>query len=204
MTRHSIAVSDSYLTARGRVGRGAALALLVVVAMLLAPALALAHPAHARFHSSDPSPNQILKVAPNVVTIHFEEAVNPQGSDIVVFDATGKQVSTAPAQVSRTDLKTMTVTMRGTGAEIYLVVWHNVSADDGDPDTGAFTFLVNPKAATVQAVTGSSGQRAAGAAASGVPIWLAVLLAVLGLAVAAGAAWYATTHGMIGARGAGR
>jgi methionine-rich copper-binding protein CopC len=174
------------------------LAFLAATLLVAAPATALARLAHAGFHSSDPSPNQILKAAPTVVTMHFEETVNPQGSDITVYDATGKKVSTAPAQVSRTDLKTMTVPMQGSGAEIYLVVWHNISADDGDPDTGAFTFLVNPKPTTVLAVTGSNGQHAGNT--SGMPIWLGVLLAVLGLIIGAGATWYAATRSLLGTR----
>jgi hypothetical protein len=54
-----------------------------------------------------------------------------------------KTVSTGPAQVVRTDFKTMTVAMQGDDSEIYLVQWHTVSADDGDPDIGAFTFTVS-------------------------------------------------------------
>ncbi|HEV2236258.1 MAG TPA: hypothetical protein VGR57_06305, partial [Ktedonobacterales bacterium] len=110
-----------------------------------------------------------------------------QGSDIIVYDSTGKQVSTAPAQVERADLTTMTVPMQGSDAEIYLVVWHTVSADDGDPDIGAFNFLVNPKASTIQAVTG--GGHASAASSSGMPIWLGALIGVLGLIVGAGG-WF--------------
>jgi methionine-rich copper-binding protein CopC len=58
----------------------------------------------------------------------------------------GKTVSTGPAQVVRTDFKTMTVAMQGDDSEIYLVQWHTVSADDGDPDIGAFTFTVSTTA----------------------------------------------------------
>lgn len=178
-----------------RVFGAVGLALLAATLLVAPPATALARPAHARFHSSDPAPNQNVNVAPTVVTIHFEETVNPDGSDITVYDATGKKVSTAPAQVSRTDLKTMTVPMQGSGAEIYLVVWHNVSADDGDPDTGAFNFLVNAKATTVQAVTGTNGQSTGGGSGTGMPVWLGILLAILGLIVGAGGAWYATSRG---------
>ncbi|HEY7982597.1 MAG TPA: copper resistance protein CopC [Ktedonobacterales bacterium] len=202
MIRHSNARRPHHPPHHRRRAGVAAMALAAAVALLLAPAVALAYPAHARFHSSDPAPNKILKVAPNVVTIHFEEAVNPQGSDIVVYDATGKKVSTAAAEVSRADLKTMTVPMQGTDAEIYLVVWHNVSADDGDPDTGAFNFLVNPSASTKTAVIGPGGQGAS--TSSGMPVWLGIVLALAGLVVGAGGAWYATTRGLIGAAGARR
>ena len=54
-----------------------------------------------------------------------------------------KAVSTAAAQVSRSDLKTMTVPMKGDGDGIYLAEWHTVSADDGAADIGGFTFTVS-------------------------------------------------------------
>jgi copper resistance protein C len=99
-----------------------------------------------------------------VVTVHFAQHVNPQGSNILVYDATHKQVSTAPATVVTSDLKTMTVPMKGDGDGIYLVEWHTVSADDGDADIGAFNFTVsasgkaNPSAGPPShAATGSSG-----------------------------------------------
>jgi methionine-rich copper-binding protein CopC len=170
---------------RARWWRAGGLALLAaLLAALAAPGVASAH---AKYKSSEPKPNAVLKAAPSLVTVHFTENVNPQGSDILVYDATGKQVSTAPAQVERADLTTMTVPMRGNDAEIYLVVWHTVSADDGDPDIGGFNFLVNPSASSIQAVTG--GGTAATPASSGMPVWLGALIGVLGLIVGAGG-WF--------------
>jgi methionine-rich copper-binding protein CopC len=138
--------------------------------------------AHAGYDSSDPAAGAILKTAPTVVTIHFKEQVNPTGSDIVIYDAKHQQVSTAPAQVTRTDLKTMTVPMKGNGSEIYLVVWHNVSADDGDPDTSAFTFSVS-KDATPPAGSSNneSGQSATASGSGGTPGWVVALVGVVGL-----------------------
>jgi methionine-rich copper-binding protein CopC len=163
-----------------RAGGLAALALLV--ATLVAPGIASAH---ASYKSSDPKPNAILKSAPASVKVTFQESVNPQGSDLIVYDARGNKVSTAPGQVDRADLTTMTVPMKGNGSEIYMVQWHTVSVDDGDPDIGAFNFLVNPSASTVQAVTGGAHTTASPASA-GMPIWLGVLVGVLGLVVGGG------------------
>ncbi len=129
----------------------------------------------------------MVKTAPSVVTVHFAEEVNPQGSGIVVYDATHKQVSTAPAQVLRSDLKTMTVPMVGDGDGFYLVEWHTTSAQDGDPDIGGFTFEVSASAkaapggaTTAPSVTASNGGSA------GAPVWLTVMLLLVGL-VAGGA-----------------
>jgi len=116
-------------------------ALLLVLVMTIAGA-GVAW-AHAAYVSSTPAPGAVLATAPITITIHFAEHVNPTGSDIVVLDAKGKTVSTGPAQVVRTDLKTMMVSMQGDDSAIYLVQWHTVSADDGDPDIGAFTFSVS-------------------------------------------------------------
>lgn len=156
------------------------LVLVGAVSLFLTPATASAH---AAYGSSDPAPGSTLKAAPTTVTIHFLENINPSGSDIVILDAIGKQVSTGSAKVDPNDLKTMTVSMQGNDSETYLVQWHNVSADDGDPDIGAFTFTVNPNstggAATTTAHTTFSSS-------SSVPIWGAVLVGLIGLIVGAG------------------
>lgn len=175
--------------------RGALLAvaalLLVGLAAWWSPAVASAHAAYV---SSDPAANAVLKTAPILVTLHFAENVNPTGSDVFVYDAKGKQVSTGPAQVDRGDLKTMMVGMQGDDSETYLVVWHNVSADDGDPDTGAFTFTVSATATpqpTATTAGGSGGTHTSSSGSTGVPGWIAVLIGILGLVVgAAGGMFY--------------
>ena len=164
------------------IGLGAALA-------FVAPAVASAH---AYYVSSDPAANAILKTAPTSITIHFAEAVNPTGSDVVVYDSRHKQVSTAPAQVDRADLTTMTVAMSGDDSENYLVEWHTVSATDGDPDIGAFTFSVSATAstsattptATPNSVSAGGGSNSSGS--SGAPGWVVALVGVLGLVIGAG------------------
>lgn len=170
---------------------GAAALLLGAALALLAPGIASAH---ASYVSSDPAANAVLKTAPTTVTIHFAENVNPTGSEVVVYDAQHKQVSTAPAQVDRADLKTMTVPMQGDGSEVYLVEWQTVSADDGDPDIGAFTFDVNasgsaaasptvtPDAASPASSSGSTGS----SGSSGSPGWVVALVGIAGLVAGAG------------------
>ena len=160
--------------------------LAIAAALVLTPGSASAH---AGFGSSDPAPNSVLKAAPTVITIHFVENVNPQGSDIVVFDATHKQVSTAHGVVSTTDLKTMTVAMAGDGEGTYLVEWHNVSADDGDPDIGAFTFTVSATAQATPAPVGTGNATSGGS--SGTPAWLTVLIGLIGLTVGGGGGYFA-------------
>lgn len=151
--------------------------LLAAVSTLAAPATAFAH---AKYESSNPAPDSVLKAAPSTITIHFAEDVNPNGSAITVYDAKGNQVSTGAAQVDASDPKTMTVGMKGDGSSPYLVTWHNVSADDGDPDTGAFVFNVNPDA---PANVTSPKTTTTTSASSGVAPWLAAVIGVLGLLI---------------------
>lgn len=164
---------------------GVALLLGLPLALLaLLPGAASARALHAGFSSSDPSPDAILKAAPTTITIRYLENVKPEGSDIVVYDAKHQMVSTGAAKVDTADLKTMTVGMRGNGADTYLVEWHNVSADDGDPDIGGFVFHVNVNGALP---TGSAalptGSAASKGSSSGAPAWVVVLVGVLGLIV---------------------
>lgn len=179
--------------ARGRLLCAAALALGAALA-LIAPGIASAH---ASYVSSDPAANAVLKAAPTTVTVHFAEDVDPAGSDVVAYDAKHKQVSTAPAEVDRADLKTMTVSMQGDDSEVYLVEWHTVSADDGDPDIGAFTFSVSADASaatatptvTPDAVGPASSSGTTGS--SGTPGWAVALVGVAGLIIGAGGAYLA-------------
>jgi methionine-rich copper-binding protein CopC len=148
--------------------------------------------AHAAYVSSDPQSNAVLTTAPTTVTVHFAEPLNPTGSAIIVYDAHHKQVSTAPAQVDQADLKTMSVPMRGDDSETYLVEWQTVSAVDGDPDIGAFTFTVSANATPTTGAPISSTASAAtttsnGSSQSGAPVWLVALTGVAGLVVGAGA-----------------
>jgi methionine-rich copper-binding protein CopC len=152
--------------------------------------------AHASYVSSDPAADAVLAAAPTKVTIKFAEHVNPNGSDVVVYDAKHTVVSTGPAQVVQSDLFNMTVNMKGNDSDIYLVEWHTVSADDGDPDIGAFVFHVSsaPGAQATATASAKSGGTGSGSGSgkssstSGAPAWLVILVGLVGLGVGAGGA----------------
>ncbi len=156
-----------------------------IVALLLALGLTGTASAHAKYGSSDPAANAVLKAPPSVVTVHFLENVNPDGSGLTVYDAQGKVVSTGPGQVSTADTKTMTVGMTGDGSEVYLVVWKTVSLDDGDPDIGAFNFFIG----TAVAPSGSGGTGSA-ATSGGMSGWAVALIGIAGLIVGAGGMYF--------------
>src|SRR5690348_3755898 len=170
------------------------------LALLLAAVFAVASPglasAHAKFGSSNPAPNAVLLKAPATITITFTEKLDPSGSDIIVYDQTGKQVSAGKAAVDRADLTKMSVAMKGDDSECYSVVWRSKSLDDVDPFTGAYGFTVSadatPSAGDTSTPTSSSGGDTTHGAASsgGTPGWLTALIGVLGLAVGAGGMYY--------------
>jgi copper resistance protein C len=151
----------------------------VPLSVVLGAVIALASPgiaaAHAKYNSSNPPADAILKAPPSTVTVNFLENVNPVGSDLTIYDATGKVVSTGPAQVSHSDTKTMVVGMKGDGSDNYMVVWRTVSLDDGAPDIGAFNFYVGSDAAPASTTpTQASGS-------GGMPAWSVALIGVVGL-----------------------
>lgn len=150
--------------------------------------------AHAKPASSVPAADSTVTNAPTVVTVHFGEDVNPAGSDLIVYDTKGKVVSTGPGVVDTSDAKTMTVPMAGDDSETYMVVWHTVSLDDGDAAVGAFVFNVGATAkpgdtggSTTSPGT-ASGAVTSADASSGAPVWVVVLVGVIGLIVGSGGA----------------
>lgn len=179
---------------RGVVLLGAA-ALLIAAVTLATGGTAYAH---ASYVSSDPAADSVLAAAPTTVTIKFAEHVTPNGSDIKIFDAKGKEVDVqGSAHVISSDLFSMTVNMNGDDSEIYLVQWHTVSADDGDPDIGGFVFHVDSSpgaqaTATASARSGSSGSGSGkSSGGSGTPGYFIALALIVGLALGASGAFMA-------------
>lgn len=159
---------------------------LAPVALALGVALALAIPnvafAHAAYDHSDPAADSTVTAAPTTVSVWFKERVNPQGSEIKIYDTKGTLVSTGAAQVDRNDATKMTVSMKGDDSATYLVTWHNVSLDDNDPDTGAFVFNVGSHAQPGSS-SGGTTTTSTTSSASGVAGGVAALIGVLGLIV---------------------
>ena len=169
----------SFVAARHRLS----LMLIPAVALFLALGAAVAFPAaafaHAEPTSSTPAPNSTVKEAPTTVTIIFGEEVKPDESNIRVFDSKGAEVSTGKATMDPNDLKKMSVEMKGTDSESYVVLWNTVSADDGDAAVGSFSFNVNPNGGSSGGTTTGGGSSTNNA--SGVQPWLAALIGVIGL-----------------------
>ncbi len=178
-----------FRTFRGALSLPAAL----LVALLAIAFTTVSAQAHAAYVSSDPAANSVQKTAPTVVRITFAQNLSPQGLSIVVYGNKGNVVSTGTAQISSTDPKTASVTMKGNGSDIYRVDWNNVSAEDNDPTLGAFVFAVDPSGQSdkVEAAT-SPSTPARASASSGVSPLIAVLIGIVGLLVGAGVTYLGT------------
>lgn len=134
---------------------------------------------HAAYGSSVPAKNSVLKTAPTTVIISFVQPLSPQGLSIVVYGNKGNVVSTSTATISTNDPKTASVKMAGDGSDIYRVDWTTVSAQDNDPTLGAFVFGVDPSGATDKVPPPA----ATTTTSTGIPGWVAILTAIVGLAV---------------------
>jgi methionine-rich copper-binding protein CopC len=149
-------------------------------------------PAHAVLTHADPAPNAILTSAPTKITLTFAEEMKPADSDIIVYDVHGAKVSTGQAAVPASDLKTMSVNMAGNDSEVYVVVWHNVSADDGDPDSGSYSFTVSttgtPSAG--QQPGGTNGTSTGNSGGGGVQPLVVALIGLVALVVGAAGGYY--------------
>jgi copper resistance protein C len=112
----------SYVAASGR----SHLLAILPFALLLALGALIALPqvafAHALPTSSTPAAGSTVTEAPTTVTIIFGEELVPGGSDITVYDAKGDEVSTGKATVDTNNLKQMSVGMKGTDSEEYVVL----------------------------------------------------------------------------------
>jgi methionine-rich copper-binding protein CopC len=153
------------------------------LASIYAAVLALALPlsaaqAHAAYVSSTPAANSVLKADPTTVTITFAQNLDPQGLSIIVYGNKAAVVSTGTAQISTTDPKTASITMKGDGSDIYRVDWSTVSAVDGDATLGAFVFGVDPSGKTDKVTPAAIVQTT-----TGTPAWVAIATGVAGLVV---------------------
>lgn len=121
------------------------LGLLAAAALGLA-AVTLAF-AHAEPAQVKPGEGAVLKSPPTQVLIEMsqEMAREAGANDIQVLDAGGKNVATGPAVIDNNDRKKLTVALAAnlpTGT--YTVKWKTLSADDGDPADGSYTFTFDP------------------------------------------------------------
>lgn len=175
--------------------------LYIMVASAFAASTHPALPAHAKVISATPAIGSTISQAPTKVTVTTAEDMNPDPnkSNLVVYgpsaDATDTLVSQGNAQIPLANPKEMSIniTPDKTHPEgVYVVIWKTVSADDGDPAQGAFSFTVSssgvsstPTATPSQANT-PPPTSAGNTSAPGMPIWVPIVAALVALLVGLG------------------
>src|SRR2546421_2727002 len=160
-------------------------------------------PAHASVLKPIPAIGSTVTQAPTTVTVFTAENINPdpKKSNMFVYgpstEATNKLISQGNATVSLTNPQEMSITIKPDAqhsAGVYIVHWITVSALDGDPDEGAFTFTVNsgvaatPTAtpAATATTTGQTTTTSNNSGNGGTPIWATIVIALAALVIGLG------------------
>lgn len=106
-------------------------AAVVVIGLFAGPASA-----HAAYKDSDPPDESSVSSPPSSVWAEFTEPVT-MDSYLSISDPCGARVDNGDSQVTGARI---TVSMNGTAAGTYTVSFSVISAVDGHPTTGSFTF----------------------------------------------------------------
>lgn len=148
-------------------------------------------PAHAKVNKAIPAIGSTISQAPSVVTVFTLENINPDPnkSNLFVYSPAGDLISQGNANVSLTNPREMSITIKPDKANlngVYVVRWITVSAEDGDPDQGAFVFTVNTGAVTtptpVSTTTASTAPSTTTTSGTGgTPIWVPIVVGVVAL-----------------------
>jgi copper resistance protein C len=153
------------------------------------------YPAHAKVNKAIPAIGSTVSQAPTTVTVFTLENINPtpSKSNLFVYSPAGDLISQGNAKVSLTNPREMSITIKPDPAHlngVYVVRWITVSAEDGDPDQGAFVFAVNAAAVTSPtpvATSSSSGTTPSTTSGSGgVAVWVPIVVGVLALLIGLG------------------
>src|SRR5438094_2745101 len=155
-------------------------------------------PAHAKVNKAIPAIGSTVSQAPTSVTVFTLENINPNPSksNLFVYSPAGDLISQGNAKVSLTNPREMSITIKPDKANlngVYVVRWITVSAEDGDPDQGAFVFTVNPNALVTptatpaKQVTTPPTTTTGTTGTGGTPAWVSVVTGVVALLVGLGA-----------------
>lgn len=149
----------------------------------------MAHPAHAKVLSATPAIGSTITQAPTKVTVFTAENINPDPklSNLFVYSPAGDLISQGDAKVSLSNPEEMSIGIKPTGNGVYVVRWITVSAQDGDPDQGAFVFTVKPAVVATPTTTSHGGTTTTSYGTGGIPVWVPILVGVVALLIGLGA-----------------
>ncbi len=152
-------------TARHKTRTSSAALLAVAVLGGLCAALAVAAPAaaHAAYASSAPAFGEVLETAPVQIELRFtQQLFRREGANQIRIEraADGAAVSLGDVTIDNADRAAMRArVLEPLPPGRYLVSWQNLSADDGDTDSGVYPFYVG--------VAPNAGEEAADRALAG-------------------------------------
>jgi len=114
-------------------------------AMLLVPALAFGH---ADYESSTPGDGETVTSVPSQVVATFSADLDTAGTNMLnVKNASGGDVDNNDVSVSASNQMTISL-QSGLPNGAYTVEWATTSAEDGEDDSGTFSFTVQAAAPT--------------------------------------------------------
>ena len=156
-------------------------------------------PAHAKVNKAIPAIGSTIAQAPTSVTVFTLENINPNPtkSNLFVYSPAGDLISQGNAQVSLQNPREMSIKITADPKNlngIYVVRWITVSAEDGDPDQGAFVFTVAASAAATPTVapTRSTNQttpppsNTTSSGSGGTPVWVPIVVGIVALLIGLG------------------
>ena len=122
----------------GRLVAAGALCLLIAVAAVLGVSRAEAHGVQV---SSDPPPNAQIDETPPLITVTFNEPIEPSVSSIQLWDQSAQQVELGALAFPEASI--MTVQVPGElSPGFYTVIWRNLSTVDGHTWSGSFPITI--------------------------------------------------------------
>src|SRR2546423_3871262 len=169
--------------------RISAATLLSLGLLLIVVGTASAHTAHAKVLSAIPAIGSTITRAPTNVTVFTAENINPDPklSNLFVYSPGGDLISQGDAKVSLSNPKEMSIAIKPNGNGVYVVRWITVSAEDGDPDQGAFVFTVKPAVVATPTATSNGTTPTMTTGTGGTPLWVPILVGIVALVVGLGA-----------------
>ena len=96
--------------------------------------------AHAQYQTSTPAANGTVSAAPGTVQVTWTQEL--AAIQFTITGPGGANVVAGPASIDLAQRHNASVQMKDAGPGQYVVLWHNVSGDDGDPNDGSFVFTV--------------------------------------------------------------
>jgi len=125
--------------------RGSVAMIFALVVALVPVTIAFGHAQPAKIVPGD---GAVLTTPPATIEIEMTQDMPKEdtgASDIDVVDASGKEVTTVAGVVDNGNRRKLSVAMPTTlQPGVYTVRWKTLSADDGDPANGTFTFTYDP------------------------------------------------------------